>query len=69
MIKSCGDSVYKPVEIIFTSCLNHGMFPAECKNANVVPMYKKRDDQYVTISICINMFNVKLQTGLSSSSV
>ena len=47
MIMWCGDTVYKPLEIIFKSCLNQGIFPAEWKKANVVPVYKKGDHQCV----------------------
>ena len=27
--KLCGDSIYKPLEMTFKSCLNQGIFPAE----------------------------------------
>ena len=58
MIKLCGDSAYKPLEMIFKSCLNQEIIPAEWKKANVVPVHKKGDHQ------CVK----KLQTGFSSSS-
>ena len=41
MIKLCGDSIYKLLEMVFKSCLNQGVFPAEWKKANVVSVYKK----------------------------
>ena len=47
MIKLCGDSIYKPLGMIFKSCLNQGIFSAECKKANVVPVYIKGDHQCV----------------------
>ena len=47
MIKLCRDSIYKPLGMIFKSCLNQGIFPAECKKANVVPLYIKGDHQCV----------------------
>ena len=47
MIKLCGDCIYKPLQMIFKSCLNQGFFPAEWKKANVVPVYKKGNHQYV----------------------
>ena len=47
IIKLCGDSIYKPLEMIFKSCLNQGIFPGEWKEANVVPVYKKGDHQSV----------------------
>ena len=47
MLKICGVSICKPLEIIFGSCLNHGKFPEEWKKANVVPVFKKGDKQCV----------------------
>ena len=41
MLKICGASICKPLEIIFRSCLNHDKFPEEWKKANVVPVFKK----------------------------
>ena len=40
MIKLYGDSISKPLEMIFKSCLNQGIFPSERKKANVVPVLK-----------------------------
>ena len=45
MIKLCGNSICKPLSIIFNDCLNKGKFPHEWKKANVVPVYKKGDKQ------------------------
>ena len=47
MIKLCGDSVHKPLEMIFKSFLNQGMFPTELKKVNIVPVDKKGDHQCV----------------------
>ena len=47
MTKLCGDSIYKPLEMIFKSCLNQGIFPAEWKKANVVLVHNKGDLQCV----------------------
>ena len=47
MIKLCDDSVYKPLEMIFKSCLNQGIFPTKWKKVNVVPLHKKWDHQCV----------------------
>ena len=41
MLKICESSIYKPLEIIFKSCLESGIFPREWKKANVVPVHKK----------------------------
>ena len=43
MLKICDNSICKPVELIFQSCIKHGKFPNECKMANVVPVHKKSE--------------------------
>ena len=47
MIKICGISIYKPLEIIFQNCLRSGKFPSEWKKANVVSTFKKGDKQCI----------------------
>ena len=63
MIKICGNSIYKPLSIIFKDCLNEGKLPHGWKKANVVPVHKKGNKQilknYRTISllpICSKIF-------------
>ena len=34
MLKICDLSIYKPLEIIFRTCLNHGKFPEERQATN-----------------------------------
>ena len=41
MLKICDDSILKPLELIFKSCIESGKFPIEWKKANVVPVHKK----------------------------
>ena len=45
MVKVCGPSIYKPLEIIFNQCLETGVFPSEWKKGNIVPIHKKGDKQ------------------------
>ena len=45
MLKRCGSSIYKPLEMIFKQWIETGIFPSEWKKANVVPIHKKRDKQ------------------------
>ena len=45
MVKLCGESIYKPLNLIFKSCLETGQFPSDWKKANVVPVFKKGDKQ------------------------
>ena len=42
MLKLCGDSIWKLLEIIFKNCLKEGIFPDEWKKANIVPIHKKK---------------------------
>ena len=43
IIKICGISLCKPLEIIFHKCINQGIFPSYWKKANVVPIHKKNE--------------------------
>ena len=47
MIKICGESILKPLELIFKSCLENGKFPIEWKKANVVPVHKRNNKQLI----------------------
>ena len=47
MLKICGDSICRPLNIIFKTCLRTGKFPLEWKKANTVPVLKKGDKQIV----------------------
>ena len=46
MLKICGSSVCKPLQIIYKSCLDRGKFLQEWKKANVL-VHKKNDKQLV----------------------
>ena len=41
MLKICGGSILKPLELIFKSCLENGKFLIKWKKANVVPVNRK----------------------------
>ena len=45
MVKLCGEFIYKPLNLIFKSCLETGQFLPAWKKANVVPVVKKGDRQ------------------------
>ena len=49
MLKICGLSICKPLEIIFRTCLNHGKFPEEWKKANVIPVLNKATNSVLKI--------------------
>ena len=59
MDKLCDHSIYKPLEMIFKSSSNQGIFHAEWKKVNVVLVYTSERSS----------MREKLQTGFSSSSV
>ena len=40
MIKTCGDSIIFPLELIIKSMVNEGVFPEDWKKRNVVPFIK-----------------------------
>ena len=45
MIKICGKSLCKPLEMIFKCYIIKGEYPSEWKKVNVVHKHKKRDKQ------------------------
>ena len=45
MLKICGNSLRRPLELIFNNCLANGIFPSDWKKGNVVPVHKKNDKQ------------------------
>ena len=45
MLKVCGPSICKTLEIIFSQCLETGVFPSEWKKGNIVSVHKKGDKQ------------------------
>ena len=45
MLKICGNSIYKPLQLICRSCIENRKFQTEWKKANVVPVHKKGNKQ------------------------
>ena len=45
MLKICGSTIYRPLEIIFKEALSTGLFPSEWKKGNIVAIHKKGDKQ------------------------
>ena len=43
MTKICDTSVFRPLKLIFQSCLESGKFPIEWEKTNVIPVHKKCD--------------------------
>ena len=45
MLKRCGSSAFRPLQIIYKSCLDWIKFPQEQKISNVIPVHEKNDKQ------------------------
>ena len=45
MLKICGNSLYRPLELIFNDCLANGIYPFGWNKGNIVPVYKENDKQ------------------------
>ena len=59
MLKICGDTICKPLEMIYSQVITSGSFPSECKKGNIVPIHKKNDKQnLISQSLCY-LFVVK----------
>ena len=58
MLKLCGESIYKPLNLIFKSCLETGQFPSDCKKANVAPVFKKGDKQLLKNYCPISLLSI-----------
>ena len=56
MLKLSDKAICKLLHIIFTSCLETGVFPIHWKKANVVPMHKKESKQLVKITGLFHYF-------------
>ena len=46
MLKLCGESIYKPLNLIFKSCLETGQFLPDEKKTNVVPVFQNVTSSY-----------------------
>ena len=46
MLKLCGESIYKALNLIFKSCLETGQFLSDWKKGNAVPVFKKVTNSY-----------------------
>ena len=41
MLKKCGSTIYRQLEIIFKEVLSTGLFPSDWEKLNIVPVHKK----------------------------
>ena len=60
MLKICGNSFRRPLELMLNNCLANGIFPPDWKKDNIVPVYKKNDKQRLNyrliLPICSKIF-------------
>ena len=47
MVQICDKAICKPLHLIFSSCIESGIFSTEWRMANVVPIHKRDDKQDV----------------------
>ena len=47
MVQICDKPICKLLHLIFSSCIDSGIFPTEWKMANVIPIHKREDKQNV----------------------
>ena len=47
MLKTCGDTISKPLELIFKQALITGTYPSDWKKSNIVPVHKKGAKQNI----------------------
>ena len=45
MLKICGNSIYKSLQLIFRSFIENKKFPSKWKKADVIPVHKKGKKQ------------------------
>ena len=64
MIKLCTNSVAHPLTLMFQNSMDAGIFAAQWKRANIVPVHKKNDKQIVSnyqpvslLPICSKIFD------------
>ena len=51
MLKICGDTICKPLVLIFKQALTTGVFPSEWKKGYIVPFIKKRTSKTLKITV------------------
>ena len=67
MIELRGQSIVKPLSIIFKNCIDNGIFPDIWKKSNIIPAHKKGDKQIIhnyrpvfLLPICVKIFEKKI---------
>ena len=58
MLKLRGETVYRPLNVIFKKCLNTDKFSSEWKKRNAFPIYKKDNKQNVKNYVVISLLSM-----------
>ena len=58
MLKICSNSIYKPPQLIFQSCIENGEFLSEWNKANFVPVHKKANKQTLENCRPVSLFPI-----------
>ena len=58
MLHICGDTICKPLELLFKQALATGVFPSEWKKGNIVPCYKKGGRQNLKIYCSVSLLSM-----------
>ena len=58
MLKICGDSICRPLNIIFKTCLHTGKFPLEWKKTNIVPIHKKVISKLLETTVLFHFYRL-----------
>ena len=67
MIQLCGKEIILPLQLLFKSMLEEGIFPDDEKKSNVVPVDKKESTNLVNIiQLVFFLSSVKSVKGLYS---
>ena len=67
MIQLCGKEIILPLQLLFKSMLEEGIFPDDKKKSNVVPVDKKESTNLVNIiQLVFFLSSVKSVKGLYS---
>ena len=58
MLKICDDSICRPLNIVFKTCLCTGKFPLKWQKANIALIHKKGDKEAVKNYRCISLLPI-----------
>ena len=58
ILKVCGPSIYKHLELNFKQCPKTGVFLSAWKNGNIVPIHKKGDKQILKNQCPVSVLHI-----------